>query len=230
MPRVSEQPRLVQALPASGPRRQSGGDRRWLCDRPRTCRILPLSRSLGRALRNPLRNPAVQHLLSADLRPCAPLRHLRLPQLLQAASRSGLAAVRARISAVRRAHPRRLWGSRWRNRSRGVRRPRMGRHGRAHGRDRRRRRLRQQGGGAPVSRRLLLPLRHLRGVHRSRALEVRGRRFRAASHNIRKPPGGRSPALRISATTSSARSSSCRCSATSPATATRLSRGSSLAR
>ena len=52
-----------------------------------------------------------------------------------------------------------------------------------------------------------------------------GGRFRAASHNIRKPPAGRSPALRISATTSSARLSSCRCSATSPATATRLPRG-----
>src|SRR4051794_28277150 len=85
----------VRALAAAGPRGQGGGDRRRLCDGARTCRVLLGARAVGRALRDPIRDLAVQHLLLADLRCGAPLPDLGLQELLQAIARPGLAPLRA---------------------------------------------------------------------------------------------------------------------------------------
>ena len=142
---------------------------------------------MGRALRDPVRDLAVQRLLLADLRRRAAFPHLRLPQLLQAFARTLMAGVRALLSAVRRADPRRLRRRRWSDRQRGVRRTRMGRHRGADGGNRRRRGVRQQGRRAAVPRRLLPALRSLRAVHRARAGEVRrphSGRVRGVSANL----------------------------------------------
>ena len=92
-----------------GSRRQGGGDRRRLCDRPRACRILPVAADPGAGSSRSCSRPLLFSVFcSLTFVARAALPDLRLPELLQAAARAGLAAVRARLSAVRRPDPRRL--------------------------------------------------------------------------------------------------------------------------